>query len=161
MDFSIREYDPSLKELFRDQFVRYAKEDLGDDMPERALREKICRGVFEKNWKSGVSQIAIAFADGEPAGFAIYQVDTPDSDWCKRPGWGLIREFCIVPAARRRGYGRALAAYAVEGLRRRTGKLYLTAHDAAAAKFWTACGFQDTGIVNDNGTRIMERFFYK
>lgn len=153
----IREYDPTLEKVWEEQFVRYAKEDLQDSqLTEEILREKIARGVFLKNQERGASSIAFAMAGEKPAGFAVYQVDSPESDWCKRPGWGLIREFCIVPEFRRRGYGKALAEYVKERLLEKTDRLYLTAHDAAAIRFWTACGYLDTGEDDKNGCRIME-----
>lgn len=153
--FEIREYDPAWEQAAEEQFVRYAREDLEETCPDKILREKIWRGVFVTGWEKGLLSIALALADGEPAGFVIYQVDSPESDWCKRPGWGLIREFCIAPEFRRRGYGRALAEYAERELSRKADQLYLTAHDEAAVKFWTACGFSETGEVNKNGTRTM------
>ncbi len=42
-------------------------------------------------------------------------------------------------------------------LREKTDRLYLTAHDRDAAKFWTACGFTATGERNENGTITMEK----
>ncbi len=155
--FEIREYDPSMREIWAAMFVRYAREDLGDtEPPEETLREKIALGLFARNHEAGVSSIALALVDGRPAGFAVYQVDTLESDWCKRPGWGLIREFCVVPEFRRRGYGKALANYAAEKLLEKTDRLYLTAHDPAAMAFWTSCGFQDTGKKDgSNGCPIM------
>lgn len=154
--FEIREYDPTLEQVWVELFVRYAREDLQDtETAEEILRDKIARGLFLKNQEKGISTIALAVADGRPAGFALYQVDSPESDWCRRPGWGLIREFCIVPEFRRRGYGKALAAYAKSKLLEKTKLLYLTAHDAAAMAFWTSCGYRDTGEDDPNGCRIM------
>lgn len=154
----IREYTPDLESWWIDQFVRYAKEDLQDtNLSEEILREKIAKGVFLKNQKTGVSSIAIVFCGEVPAGFAVYQVDSPEADWCKRPGWGLIREFCILPEFRRKGYGRKLASYAEQKLLERTDRLYLTAHDEEAGAFWTSCGFLDTSEDDPNGCRIFEK----
>ena len=156
--FRIQDYTPDLAELWVEQFLRYAREDLGDmEIPEEILREKIAKGVFLKNQERGISSIAFAFCGEVPAGFAVYQVDSPEADWCKRPGWGLIREFCIFPEFRRKGYGKALADYAEERLFERTDRLYLTAHDEGAGAFWTACGFTDTGEDDSNGCRIFEK----
>lgn len=156
-EFEIREYDPTLETVWIEMFVRYAKEDLGDtQLSEEVLREKIARGVCLRNQKAGISSLVFLMAGGKPAGFAFYQVDSPESDWCKRSGWGLIREFCIVPEFRRRGYGQALADYVKERLLEKTDKLYLTAHDPSAVRFWTTCGYTDTGEDDTNGCRIME-----
>lgn len=157
MEFTMKEYQPSMEAVFEEQFLRYARDDLGDGLPEEILREKIGKGVFVKNWERGINRITLAFAGEEPAGFAIYQVDGPESDWCKRPGWGLIREFRVAPRFRRLGCGRTLAAWAEAELRKKADRLYLTAHDEAAVGFWTACGFRATGEINQNGTHTMEK----
>lgn len=154
-ELEICDYDPSMKEIWGDMFVRYAKEDLGDTQwSEEILREKLAFGLFLRNQERGISSISFLLAEGKPAGFAVYQVDSPESDWCKRPGWGLIREFCIVPEFRLRGYGKALAEYVKEKLLTKADKLYLTAHDEEAGAFWTACGYSDTGEYDKNGCRI-------
>lgn len=154
----IRDYTPDFEKWWIQQFVRYAKEDLQDtNLSEEILREKIARGVFLKNQETGVSSIALVFYEETPAGFAVYQVDSPEADWCKRPGWGLIREFCILPEFRGNGFGKALAGYAERKLFEKTDRLYLTAHDEGAGAFWTACGFTDTGEDDPNGCRIFEK----
>lgn len=157
--FEIREYDPSLREDFEKQFIDYNNNDLrmqeeDPRITSEVLREKIVPlfiGVQER----GAGSIALCYGGGVCAGFVCFQVDSEQSDWCKRPGWGLIREFRIAPEFRCRGFGRALAEYAEKKLRERTDRLYLTAHDEAALKFWAACGFSATGEVNKNGTYTM------
>ena len=156
--WEIREYTPDLESWWVEQFLRYAKDDLQDtEIPDEILREKIAKGVFLKNQETGVSSIAVAFSGEVPAGFAVYQVDSPEADWCKRPGWGLIREFCILPEFRRKGCGKVLASYAEQKLFEKTDRLYLTAHDEGAAAFWISCGFTDTGEDASNGCRIFEK----
>ncbi len=161
MDFEIKPYDPSMREDFERQFIDYNNNDLhmqeeDPRITDQVLREKIVP-LFLAGWEKGASSIALCRADGVCAGFVCFQVDSPESDWCKRPGWGLIREFRIAPEFRRRGWGKALAAYAEQELRKKTDRLYLTAHDAAAVVFWTACGFTCTGERNENGTYTMEK----
>lgn len=160
MGFTVKEYDVSMREAFEKLFIDYSLNDLRmqEEDPRITpglLREKIVP-LFLNTWKKGVGSIALCFAEDRCAGFACYQVDSEESDWCKRPGWGLVREFYIVPEFRRLGYGSSLAAYVVEKLQERSDRLYLTAHDDAAAAFWAACGFRRTGEVNQNGTYTME-----
>lgn len=154
--FEIREYDPSMREDFERQFIDYNDNDLrmqeqDPRITDKVLREKIVPlfiGVQER----GAGSIALCYDNGVCAGFVCFQVDSEQSDWCKRPGWGLIREFRVAPEFRRRGYGRLLAEYAEQKLREKTDRLYLTAHDEDALRFWTACGFTATGERNENGT---------
>ncbi len=157
MHIEIKDYSPSMKELFLSLFFRYAREDLGDNHSEETLKNKIGDGIFLQNWERGINRIALAFVGSRPTGFAIYQVDSEESDWCKRPGWGFIREFCVSPPCRRRGIGRALVAYAEKALAPETDRLYLTAHDQDAAGFWRACGYRETGEIDKNGNAVMEK----
>lgn len=159
MEFEIRDCTPDMEALWEEQFVRYNYEDLGlTRIPEEVLREKIAKGILWHNLEQGISQIAMAFCDGKPAGFVMYQVDSEKSDWCMRPGWGMIREFCIVPELRHKGYGRLLAQYAEKKLGELSDRLYLTAHDEGAKSFWVACGFADSGEDASNGCRIFEKY---
>lgn len=160
VELTVKEYDVSMREVFEKLFIDYSLNDLRmqEEDPRitpELLREKIVP-LLLGTWERGAGSLALCFAEGRCAGFVCYQVDSEKSDWCKRPGWGLIREFYIVPEFRRRGYGRILAAYAVKRLREQSASLYLTAHDDAAAAFWAACGFRKTGEINQNGTATME-----
>ena len=141
-----------LEALFLDycRELRLSEED--PRLTDTVLREKILQGLFLKHWQAGVVRIALAWEEDRPVGFSFYQVDGPDSDWNHRPGWGFFREFYVVPAARRRGVGRALAAFCRAQLGPVPG-VYLTA-DTAAEGFWRACGFTDAGETAPNGNRI-------
>lgn len=93
-------------------------------------------------WEKGVIRIDLCMAKGAAVGFAIYQIDAPESDWCKRLGWGFIREFYVSPESRRKGCGSAMAAHAIAALADMgAAQIYLTSDDAIA--FWTSCGFAD------------------
>jgi len=93
-------------------------------------------------WEKGIIHIDLCLADDACTGFVIYQIDEPESDWCKRPGWGFIREFYIRPESRRKGLGHAMAAHVVAALKDMgTAQVYLTSDNAVA--FWQHCGFTD------------------
>lgn len=114
------------------------------------VEEKVCNLILDQ-WRRGIVQIALAFWESEPIGFAIYQIDSPASDWCQREGWGFIREFAVIPSYRGRGYGRILATYVERDLYAQGAPhIYLTADDAI--NFWRACGYTDTDEENANGT---------
>lgn len=144
----ILDYSPALERPWREMFVAYFTED--SDLPAEIVEQKLC-GFLLSQWEKGVLRIAVAQDDGVPMGFAIYQIDTPESDWCKRPGWGFIREFYILPGHRRRGYGTQLAQWTAQRLREMgAARLYLTADSAIA--FWQRCGYTPEGSVHENGT---------
>lgn len=93
-------------------------------------------------WEKGIIRIDLCLAEDNAFGFAIYQIDAPESDWCKRPGWGFIREFYIRPENRRKGFGHAMAAHVAAALKDMgTAQVYLTSDNAMA--FWQRCGFTD------------------
>ncbi len=158
----VRPYDSSLRAQWTGLFLTYFIDDLRimDSDPRvtpEVLREKLCPFIL-KEVEQGTVSLDLAVTGGAPVGFSAYQIDRPDSDWCKRPGWGLIREFAVSGAFRRRGIGRALAAH-TEGRLAEMGaaRVYLTS-SGEGAPFWLACGFRDTGERDGkNGNLIFEK----
>jgi len=102
----------------------------------------------------------LCVVDGEVIGFAIGQVDTKENtQWCRREGWGFIREFYIDPAHRRKGYA-TLMYRVLEGkiLSHGAKDLYLTTATATGVSFWESVGYADSGqIYEGNGGRIFEK----
>lgn len=129
--------------------------ELDAGIPEDTIRSKILQ-LFLKEEQYGILHIAFACHNAHPIGFAIYQIDTPESDWCKYPGQGCIREFYIQPQYRRQGFGRMLAAWTQAHLQQLGARqLYLTADDAAP--FWLACGFVHSHQLCSNDFEIMTK----
>ena len=145
---------------FTDMFVSYSVDDLRMQEEDPRLtapliREKIAP-FFLRQAERGLSEIRIAVDGGIALGFAVFQIDRPGSDWCKRPGWGFIREFYVEKLVRREGIGRLLAARAEETLREMGARrLYLTTKNAGT--FWEACGYTQTGGQLDNGQWVYEK----
>ena len=129
--------------------------ELNCDVPENIIRDKLA-DFIETQCELGHIHILLA-RDGENlVGFSVYQIDMPESDWCKRPGWGFIREFYIKPEYRAKGSGARLAAYTEEALKNLGAeKLYLTSGPAAA--FWEKCGWENTGEFCTNDLVILEK----
>lgn len=152
-NFEIIEYSKQWANAAAAQFERYVREDLEMSLSSEVINEKIWQGIFINGLEKGCLSISLAVLNNEIIGMAIYQIDTPQSDWCKREGWGFIREFFISPEHRRKGFGTILAEYAEHRLREKTDRLYLTADDAV--EFWSSCGYALTDEHNDNGTYIM------
>lgn len=149
----ICDYHPGLKPEFSNLLAEYFRE-LDDTLPESVVRGAIETLILDE-WSRNILHIAVA-VDGAPMGFSIYQIDTPDSDWCKRPGWGCIREFYIRPQDRRQGCGTQLAAYCEQNLYKLgAAQLYLTADDAIS--FWTHCGYRPSGETGSNDLEILTK----
>lgn len=156
----VESYREEYRSAFARMFVTYSVDDLRmqekDPRLTAACVEEKVVPFFLKQREKGASKIDIALADGKPIGFAIWQIDGEESDWCERLGWGFIMEFYIAKEHRHRGLGRCLAE-TVEAKLREMGaeKLYLTT--SGAGKFWSACGYVPTGERMANGTFVYEK----
>lgn len=154
----IERYSEKYREMFTAMFVTYSVDDLkmqeeDPRLTPELLEERIVP-FFLKNMEKGHAHIDLALENGVPIGFVIWQIDNPENDWCKRPGWGFIREFYIDKSCRGQGFGRLLAESTEYQLRAHGAKkLYLTTDGAEA--FWKACGFTATGERGDNDLNIM------
>lgn len=148
-------YHDSLRGKLEDMLVTYFQEDLNGSIPESIIRGKLISLISDLH-AQGVIHIAIAIQETKTVGFSIYQIDSQASDWCKRPGWGFVREFYIAKEQRRNGYGRTLAEYTEQQLRQLGARqLYLTSDEAA--EFWNRCGYQLTDETCTNDLPILTK----
>lgn len=102
-NFEIVEYNTALVQAAEAQFARYVREDLKETFSDEILYEEIWRGIFVSGLEKGLLSIALPMLNGEPVGLLVYQVDTPESDWCKREGWGLSASFASCQGFAERG----------------------------------------------------------
>ena len=149
---TIIDYNRDKHPQFVDMLVAYFDE-LQSDIPEHIARGRLL-DLIHTLQKQSIVHIGLCMDKQEPIGFTIYQIDCPESDWCKRPGWGFIREFYISPEHRNKGYGRQLAAYSEAELQRLGAKqLYVTAENCIV--FWERCGYVNTHTRCSNDLFIM------
>ena len=142
------------KEQMDERMVAYMTE-LKCDIPEEIIRGKLM-DLIDRQCASGVIHADLAIEDTVCIGFSIYQIDSVESDWCKRPGWGFIREFYVIPSFRNHGYGKALAAHTVQQLKSMGAQnLYLTSTEAVP--FWQKCGWSRTQTLCSNDQYILEK----
>lgn len=147
-------YNDSMKEPLLEMLSAYFPE-VDADIPEEILRGKLI-ALIQSQHDRGILQIRLAIEAEQAVGFSIFQIDTSESDWCKRPGWGFIREFYIRPPFRKRGFGHALARDTEQSLRRMGARqMYLTS--GKGISFWKSCGWQETGEVCTNQLNILEK----
>lgn len=130
-------------------------DELNCGIPEDIIRGKLA-DLIDCQWEAGIIRVDLAMEEGLCIGFSVYQIDTPDSDWCKRPGWGFIREFYVAPGHRSQGAGKYLADHTEQQLRRAGAvQLYLTSTEAVS--FWRKCGWTLTEELCTNGQYILEK----
>ena len=155
MGIYFKDYDQTMLQEFEEMLLCYFTDDIHSELSPDIIRKKIVCPIVE-SWERGTPSLCIACEDQTSVGFCIYQIDSPESDWCKKEGWGFIREFYIKKPFRGRGYGRKLAAFTEKMLfGRGVQNMYLTADDAIG--FWQTCGYADSGTVNENGTHTMTK----
>lgn len=147
-------YSKTCKQTLADNMAAYMTE-LDCGIPEEIIRGKLA-DFIDSQWESGIIRIDLLMEERICAGFSVYQMDTPESDWCKRPGWGFIREFYIAPSFRKTGMGRHLAQHTENALRTMGAEqLYLTSD--GAIPFWRSCGWTLSQEVCSNGQTILEK----
>ncbi len=154
--FDVRPYDAGDLSAFIALFVRYYSEEFTIDLP--AAERAFIMSEIESGIREGYLSLLLAGgADGGIHGFILYQIDTPVSDWCLRPGSGFIRELYVLPEERLRGLGSRLVAAAERELARlEVPAIYLTTDEASA--FWLSRGYHDSGLIcRRNDGRIFEK----
>ena len=91
--------------------------------------------------------------DGEPVGFALWNVDSPEGVFCQKPGFGTILEIGVSKGFRGNGFGSKLVKFALSQMT--VSEYYVCAYGPAEA-FWKKCGFHDSGSIAENGLKIYE-----
>ena len=143
-----------MKTTLADMMADYMAE-LDCGIPEDIIRGKLSDHI-DQLCEKGIIRIFLAFEADRAVAFSVFQIDAPASDWCKRPGWGFIREFYVVPGYRKSAIGRYLAEHTEEELRNMgTDRLYLTS--TGAIPFWQKCGWKLTEEICSNDQYILEK----
>lgn len=156
---NIIDFAPSHYNAWSELFCIYFEGDLGSELDHHVLLSKLCPFIFGQ-WEKGFMQMRLAMEEDTVIGFSIFQIDKPESDWCKRPGWGCIREFFIHKDYRNCGYGKLLAQDSEHVLAEMGAKqLYLTSDDAIG--FWEKCGYTVTEETCSNELPILTRSIVK
>ncbi len=134
---------------FKDMFNSYFIE-IGHVVPKEILIVKLLDGLILEQYKNGIISIYV-MKDENMYGFIIFQIDNDNSDWNKRPGWGFIREFYIIPTLRNKGLGSKMIKKVECLLKEKEVKnIYLTSNKNERTKqFYIKNGYIDEGIVDE------------
>ena len=143
--------------LLSDYFDELFAEKPEENIPKEHLPKILAQITNET--KNYMLWAYLCLAGSEAIGFSIGQIDSKENPWCKREGWGFIREHYIASGHRRKGYATELyQALEEKLLSHGTKNLYLTTDTAAGASFWESVGYADSGqIYPGNGGRIFEK----
>ena len=145
----IKTYENTQRKEFLKMLITYLNDDMKFNWSSEFIEDKIL-GLFEEKWSKKILYIDVLEENKQLIGFAIYQIDTPQSDWCKKEGWGFVRELYIQKDYRKQGYGYKL----VKNIERRlinenVKDIYLNADDAII--FWNKCNYINTNEVDSDG----------
>ena len=88
----------------------------------------------------------------EALGFVLWNVDSEDSPFSQKPGFGTILEIGVRKNVRRAGIGRKLVNLAEDLMR--TDRFYVCAY-GPAQMFWSRLGYESSGETAENGLPIM------
>ncbi len=139
---------------FKDLFCDYCDE-LGIKISKDILITKIIDGLFLKYYRNDVVFIKIIMDNSSVIGFIIYQVDNDKSDWNKRPGWGFIREFFVIPSYRNNGLGTIMLNIVEEHFKSMgIEKIYLTSDaNEVTKKFYIKNGYVDELEIDEDNKK--------
>jgi GNAT superfamily N-acetyltransferase len=88
----------------------------------------------------------------EPVGFVLWCIDSEDSPFRNRPGFGTILEIGVCKDKRGFGYGKQMTEFAE--LSMDVSEYYVCAY-GPAERFWQKCGYSDSGHLAENGLKLM------
>ena len=145
----IKAYENTQRQEFLKMLITYFNDDMKCNWSSEFIEDKIF-GLFEEKWSKKIIYIDVLEENKQLIGFAIYQIDTPQSDWCKKEGWGFVRELYIQKGYRQQGYGFKLVKNIERCLINKNVKdIYLNADDAII--FWNKCNYISTNEVDADG----------
>lgn len=152
----IRPYTASDYRAFEDMFDACFADDYKIDLTREQL-EEICAGITQQI-EAGILFVDLLTQEGVAKGFIIYQIDSPQSDWCEKEGFGFIREIFIAPDLRNKKHGKDLVVHAESRFKAlQVPNIYLTSAEESTG-FWAKMGYQDSGEICD---RNHDRIFIK
>lgn len=128
------------KEDFCKLFCAYYDELGCEDDAEHLLEEYVLPDCL-----CGLLSIDLIDEDGETAGFVIYQTDGIENEWCRKEGFGDVREIYVAPSLRRRGLGKFMLFTAEMKLKESGAAQAYALPCEGAEEFFAACGYKDSG----------------
>ncbi|MCQ4921583.1 GNAT family N-acetyltransferase [Tissierella carlieri] len=118
--------------------------------------EQICLDIIERV-KKQVVFLDLMKINNKSIGFIVYQIDSSQSDWCQKEGFGFIREVYVNKELRNKGLGRLLVAHVEQTLKdKNIEQIYLTSDNNAT--FWNQCGYT---ITHEVGYRNEDPIYIK
>jgi len=152
------EHSVALRHLLVQYFAGLDYADPHDAVPPSAVPKIL--SIIAESLAQGDFWVYLAQEKDGLCGFVIAQVDGEGKDWCKRPGWGFIRELYVLPSHRGRGIaGKLVRRAEASMLQASASQVYLTTD---LTGFWEAMGYTNSGeVYPGNGGKIYEKLLGK
>ncbi len=148
IEISKNDYD-----IFHELATAYYREGEDAETPQEEL-DAFIQFMFEKVISHEING---CFAKDESIyiGFALWTIDTEDFDFSELPTFGSILEIGLIPIYRSSGRGKEFVSYIENSLRTKEIEQYYVCAYGPAQKFWTSCGYVESGKIASNGLPIM------
>jgi len=150
-DPSNPEHETALRHLLVQYFAALDWDNPNDAIPPSAVPKIL--SIIAESLAQGDFWVYLAREKGRLCGFVIAQIDGEGKDWCKRPGWGFIREIYVLPGFRSKGIaGKLVRRAEASMLKAGVSQIYLTTD---LSGFWEGLGYKNSGEVYEgNGGKI-------
>ena len=144
--YEIRKYTKTDYDVFKKMFTSYFIKDVDEHLTDEEF-DSVCRDI-ETSAEKQIVCLDLLFIADIAKGFIEYQIDSPESDWCEKEGYGMMRELYIDHDIRKMGYGRKLVVHSEKHLINNlsVSDVYLTA-SKCAIPFWVQMGYHDSGEI--------------
>ena len=134
----------SLLPLWKDYFNEIDERKWDADLEEEVILDLKRRVKIQGNRKE--MHFELFYCDDALIGFANFAINTGTHYGLLEEGYGMVAEFYIIPANRRKGYGKLFYGHVERTLICDGAKyIYLTPDLITGVPFWTAMGFSDSG----------------
>lgn len=136
-------------DVFHELLNEYYREGEDAQTPQSEI-DAFIQFLFD-HCQSGKISGAVCMGE-EPLGFVLWNVDSEDSPFCNKPGFGTVLEIGVRENTRGTGIGRKLVNLAES--RMDAGWFYVCAY-GPAQMFWSKLGYEYSGETAENGLPIM------
>ncbi len=94
--------------------------------------------------KAGLLSVYLLDEGEKTVGFVIFQTDRAENEWCKKAGWGDVRELYVEPSSRGKGLGKFMLLTAEMFLRESGAKDCYCLPAEGTEAFFLSCGYAES-----------------
>ena len=158
-DYIIKPLNKDEYEEFSQMFGDYFWFDCEIKHDRILIKENVVNKQILPSYEKGIIFIDMLKDENKNIGFIMYQVDSDESDWNERLGFGFIREFFVLKEYRRLGLGSLLLKNAENKLKKLgVQHFYLTSSKKDYVKdFYRVNGYEGENVFTKNGNEYFSK----